>query len=215
MVGSRLLLLNSTFMYVSSDDAWCVKYGSNRLGKLERCFMQALLSFWAEATTNWNILGFRESYGLLISTLHSESGSWRNLLEWLVSSKPFAPWHIPISWSQPVDGKGRGQGPLRHELRVRRHRPQVLEVLWFHFSRISNGIGIIWNRFYAWNHNRYPSVVTVGGSAFNLDHAPTGELSSLRIPSGHKHEFRVTPLVGEVVFRWVRYYVLNYTHFDV
>ena len=51
--------------------------------------------------------------------------------------------------------------------------------------------------------SKYPSTVTVGGSGahFRLDHAPTGELSSVRIPSGHKHEFRVTPLVGEVVFR--------------
>ena len=51
--------------------------------------------------------------------------------------------------------------------------------------------------------SKYPSVVTVGGggSAFLLNHAPTGELSSVRIPSGHTHEFRVTPLVGEVVFR--------------
>ena len=51
--------------------------------------------------------------------------------------------------------------------------------------------------------SKFPSAVTVGGSGapFRLDHAPTGELSMVRIPSGHKHEFRVTPLVGEVVFR--------------
>ena len=52
--------------------------------------------------------------------------------------------------------------------------------------------------------SKFPSAVTVGGSSgapFRLDHAPTGELSSVQIPSGHKHEFRVTPLVGEVVFR--------------
>ena len=54
--------------------------------------------------------------------------------------------------------------------------------------------------------SRYPSSVTAGDAgnpagSFTLNHAPTGELQSVRTPSGHKHEFRVTPLVGEVVFR--------------
>ena len=63
--------------------------------------------------------------------------------------------------------------------------------------------------------SKYPSVVTVGlgsGNAFLLDHAPTGELSSVRMPSGHRHEFRVTPLVGEVVFRsGCSHFTLNYS----
>ena len=54
--------------------------------------------------------------------------------------------------------------------------------------------------------SRYPSTVIVGeggdaAGSFTLRHAPTGELQSVRTPSGHTHEFRVTPLVGEVVFR--------------
>ena len=39
-------------------------------------------------------------------------------------------------------------------------------------------------------------------SAFALRHEATGELSSVRLPSGHRHTFRVTPLIGRVAFTY-------------
>lgn len=62
---------------------------------------------------------------------------------------------------------------------------------------------IVINYDYASGAGMYPAQVTLGGGrTFELRHEPTGELASVTLPSGHKHEFRVTPLIGQVMFRY-------------